>query len=75
MENQGQGRVRFTTRLTQSEVEQQIILVPVVVLSAFFVLEEGQLFFMDVKDSLAIQWTFVGTFHANDDGPFVGPSF
>ncbi|KAK9015702.1 hypothetical protein V6N11_006796 [Hibiscus sabdariffa] len=67
MENQGQGGDRITSRLTQSEVEQQVLLLPFVALSAYFVFEKGQFFVMDVKDSLGKDWTFFGTFHANED--------
>ncbi|KAL4312694.1 hypothetical protein GQ457_01G054110 [Hibiscus cannabinus] len=67
MENQGQGRGRFTRRLTQNEVEQQIILFPFVAVAAYFTFEQGEAFYMNVKDSLGKEWTFKGKFHTNEE--------
>ncbi|MBA0695629.1 hypothetical protein Goari_002241 [Gossypium aridum] len=66
MEDQEQGRRTFSKRLTPIEVEKRIILFFYTVVAEFFEFEEGRHFFMDVTDNLGKEWTFVGTFHANN---------
>ncbi|KAE8701607.1 hypothetical protein F3Y22_tig00110540pilonHSYRG00076 [Hibiscus syriacus] len=69
MENQGgHGReISFASRLTRSEVQRRMMMLPVLAVAAFFEYEEGRLFFMDVKDSLGQAWIFLCRFHANEE--------
>ncbi|KAE8660586.1 hypothetical protein F3Y22_tig00116951pilonHSYRG00454 [Hibiscus syriacus] len=66
MENVRQGRARFARRLTQMEMNRHIILFPFVAVAAYFNFEEGQLFPVDVIDSLGKKWAFLGTSHADE---------
>ncbi|KAK8636090.1 hypothetical protein V6N13_004800 [Hibiscus sabdariffa] len=63
--NQEQAGNRFTRRLTQGEVHYQMILFPFVAVAACFEFQPNVLSFMDVKDSLEKEWSFLVRFHAH----------
>ncbi|KAL4383375.1 hypothetical protein GQ457_15G021250 [Hibiscus cannabinus] len=67
MENQGEAGNRFTRRLTQDELHYRMMLFPFAAVAAFFEFQPEVLSFMDVKDSLEKEWSFLVRFHAHPE--------
>ncbi|XWS54861.1 hypothetical protein CRYUN_Cryun10bG0125900 [Craigia yunnanensis] len=67
MQNPGQARERFSKRLTQNDVEKCLILFPFCDVAGIFDFQEGRMFCLEVVGSTGKAWTFLGSFHTNEE--------
>ena len=67
MQNPGQARERFSKRLTQNDVEKCLILFPFCTVAGIFDFQEGRVFCLEVIGSTGKVWTFLGSFHNNEE--------